>query len=164
MPRILIIAYGNPMRSDDGLAWRAADALENTFDSAEVEILRSHQLTPELAETVSRSQAVLFVDAASPDGGNCQPGEVCSTEVQVSKSPPRFSHQLSPGAVVALARELYGAEPRSFSVTVTGQDFGHGELLSPAVEAAIPALVVRIEGLVRSLLSTELRPRGSSKA
>ena len=164
MPRILIIAYGNPMRSDDGLAWRAADALESKFDGAEVEVLRSHQLTPELAETVSRSQAVLFVDAASPDGGNRQPGEVCSTEVHVSKSTRRFSHQLSPSAVVGLAQELYGAGPRAFSVTLTGQSFGHGELLSPVVEAAIPALVARIEGLVRSLLSAESLPPGSSKA
>jgi hydrogenase maturation protease len=164
MPHILIIAFGNPMRCDDGLAWRAADALEGKFIGAEIEILRSHQLTPELAESVSRSQAVIFVDAASPDGSNGRPGEVRSVEVDTPEGPPRFSHQLSPGAVVALARQLYGVRLRAFSVTLTGQNFGHGESLSPVVEAAIPVLVARIEGLVQSLVSTESLPPGSGKA
>jgi Ni,Fe-hydrogenase maturation factor len=49
MPRILIVAYGNPMRCDDGVAWRAADALETNSCGGNVEILRRHQLAPELA-------------------------------------------------------------------------------------------------------------------
>ena len=153
MPRILIIAYGNPMRSDDGLAWRAADELEKKLAVADAEILCLHQLAPELAEAVSRSAAVIFVDAASADGSNGRPGAVRSVEVDTPEGPPRFSHQLSPGTVVALARQLYGVRLRAFSVTLTGQSFGHGESLSPVVEAAIPALVARIETLVQSLLS-----------
>jgi len=39
MARVLIIAYGNPMRSDDGVAWRAAAALQGRFSSDEVEIV-----------------------------------------------------------------------------------------------------------------------------
>ena len=39
MPSVLIIAYGNPLRSDDGLAWHAAKAIEGKFGSSEVEIL-----------------------------------------------------------------------------------------------------------------------------
>ncbi len=153
MPRVLIIAYGNPMRCDDGLAWRAADELEGKFPTHEFEILRTHQLAPELAETVSRSQAVIFVDAASSGGTNAQPGEVREAPIGLSAGPPCFSHHLSPAAVIALASQLYGAHPRAFSVTLTGQSFDHGESLSPVVVAAIPALVARIETLVQSLLS-----------
>jgi hydrogenase maturation protease len=153
MSRVLIIAYGNPMRCDDGLAWRAADALEHKFAGAAVEILRTHQLVPELAETVSHSQAVIFVDAASSDGPNAQPGEVREVPIGLPQGPPRFSHHLSPAAVIALASQLYGAHPRAFSLTLTGQCFDHGEGLSPVVEAAMPALVARIETLVQSLLS-----------
>lgn len=151
MPRILIIAYGNPMRSDDGLAWRAADALEKKLAGTDVEILRLHQLAPEHAETVSRSEAVIFVDAASPNETNGQPGKVHSSPIDTSAGPPRFSHQLSPAAVVGLARQLYGINPRAFTVTLTGQDFDHGEALSPVVAAALPALVAQIEELVHSL-------------
>lgn len=153
MPRILIIAYGNPMRCDDGLAWNAAAALEGKFPGADVELLSTHQLTPELAESVSRAQAVIFMDAASSNGTNGQPGEVRSSQVELPEGPPRFSHQLSPGAVLALAHQLYRASPLAFAVTLTGQDFHHGESLSPLVAAAVPALVARIEALVHSLLS-----------
>src|SRR5579862_9528285 len=51
--KILIIAYGNPLRCDDGIAWRAADALAQKLSDSDVEIVRLHQLAPELAETIS---------------------------------------------------------------------------------------------------------------
>jgi hydrogenase maturation protease len=162
MARILIIAYGNPLRCDDGLAWRAADEMEKRFSGAPVEILRTHQLAPELAETVSRFEAVIFVDAASADGTNSSPGEVRSAAVVASEGAPRFSHQLSPGAVLALATQLFGRAPRAFSVTLTGECFDHGESLSLVVEAALPALVARIEALVRCAI--ESLPTASCKA
>jgi len=163
MPRVLIIAYGNPLRCDDGLAWRAADQLEGKFSGSVVELLPTHQLTPELAAAVSRSDGVIFVDAASAEEGNAQPGEVHCAPIGLPEGKVRFSHQLSPSSVIALARELYAASPRAFSVTVTGQCFDHGESFSPVVAAALPVLVTRIETLVRELLSAESFPRGSDK-
>ena len=162
MVRILIVAYGNPLRCDDGLAWRAVDELEKTLPEGAVEILRTHQLAPELAETVSRFETVIFVDAASADGTNSSPGEVRSAAVVVSQETPRFSHRLSPGAVLALALQLFGRAPRAFSVTLTGQCFDHGEFLSPMIEAAIPVLVARVEALVRCAI--ESLPTASCKA
>jgi hypothetical protein len=53
---------------------------------------------------------------------------------------------------MALASQLYGPRPPAFCATVTGQNFGHGETLSPVVEAAVPVLIERIEELARSLL------------
>jgi hydrogenase maturation protease len=49
MARVLIIGYGNPFRSDDGLGWQIANELSRTNRSAETEVLPCHQLTPELA-------------------------------------------------------------------------------------------------------------------
>jgi hydrogenase maturation protease len=156
MARVLIIAYGNPMRCDDGLAWRAADELEGKFSGSDVEIVRRHQLAPELAETVSRCETVIFVDAASADAaGNGPPGEVRCAQIAMPEVEVRFSHQLSSGAIVALASQLFFASPRAFSVTLTGECFDHGESLSPAVGAALPALVTRIEALVQQFLSPE---------
>ena len=161
MSRVLIVAYGNPMRCDDGLAWRAADELEGKLSSSAVEVLRVHQLAPELAEAVSRCEAVIFVDAAAADG---RPGEVRSAEVVACEGASRFSHQLTPGAVVSLAHQLYGASPCAFTVTLSGQCFDHGESLSPVVAAAIPALVARIEALAQAALSRESLSQSSDKA
>ena len=56
---------------------------------------------------------------------------------------------------MALASQLYGASPRAFAVTLTGDCFDHGEGLSPVVAAAIPALVARIEDRIQFLLSSK---------
>ncbi len=164
MPRVLIIAYGNPLRCDDGLAWRAADSMEGRFASSDVEILRTQQLTPEIAESVSRVEAVLFIDAASIDGTNTQPGNILEAPVVLTNETPHSSHHLSPGAVLALARDLYATSPRAFSVTLTGQCFDHGDSLSPEVAAALPSLVQRIKALVQQLLSAEAFPANIHKA
>jgi len=156
MPRVLIITFGNPLRCDDGLAWHAADQLEGRFSREAVEILRTHQLAPDLAEAISHCESIIFVDAASVDvPGNGQPGEIREIQVSSSGSTPRFSHQLSPSALVSLARSLYGAKPTAVSVTLTAECFDHGESLSPVITAALPALVERIETLVQQFLFPE---------
>ncbi len=157
MPHVLVIAYGNPMRCDDGLAWHAAAALEQKCSGSPIEIVRVHQLTPELAETVSRYDGVIFVDAAS--GGNAPPGAIHCAEIDPPQDTPHFSHALSPNAVLALAHALFGASPRTFSVTLRGQRFDHGESLSPAVAAALPEMVSQIHGLIREFLKAEI-PQG----
>jgi len=154
MPRVLIVAYGNPLRCDDGLAWRAAGELKHKFPRSEVEIICSHQLAPEMAETVSRFAAVIFVDAAAADmEGEVRPGQIVCVEVSKPVEPVHFSHHLSPAAVVALAKQIYGASLRAFSVTLTGECFDHGESLSPGVAAAMPRLIGRIDKLAQELLS-----------
>lgn len=142
MARILILGYGNPLRGDDGLGWRAAqDLLENS--SGEVEVHTCHQLLPEAVELTSRADTVFFIDA-SRDG---EPGEVQCTPIKPDISTPRFSHQLSPGAVLGLSRELYGRAPTAFLLSICGSSFDFEEKLSPVVAASLP----RLTGLVREL-------------
>lgn len=152
-PRVQIIAYGNPLRSDDGLAWRVADTLGDKLSREEVEIAMLHQLGPELAESISRSECVIFIDAASGPG---PPGEIRITEllpVCESSGAAQFCHAVSPPQVLALAAQLYGAHPHAFTATVVGDNFDHGEFLSEPVQAAIPALVARIDELARGFIN-----------
>lgn len=152
-PRVLIVAYGNPLRSDDGVAWRAAEQLRRRFPPQEVDVLCLHQLAPELAETLSRSEAVIFVDAAANPGN---PGEAQIQELNSgteNATPRAFGHSISPATILELATQLYCRGPRGFCATIVGQSFDHGEVLSPAIEAALPDFVSRIEGLVGGLLS-----------
>ena len=146
--KVLIVAYGNPLRSDDGVAWRAAESLQKIFSQGDVEILTMHQLGPELAENVSRSQCAIFVDAATGPG---RPGEIGVKELSSAESEAAefsaFCHAVSPANVLALAARLYQATPKAFSVSIVGEDFQHGESLSPAVEGALPSLLARIEEL-----------------
>jgi hydrogenase maturation protease len=165
MSAVLIVAYGNTLRGDDGVAWRTADALRGKFPESRVEILCLHQLAPELAETASRFECVIFLDAASKQAG--KPGEIRVEEIRGETIPKNegaaFGHSLSPAAVLALAANLYGAKPQAFSVTVAGKDFGHGDGLSPSVAAAVPDLISRIELLAQSALSRDSLPPKSSQ-
>ena len=160
MPSVLIIAYGNPLRSDDGLAWHAAKALEGKFGSSEVEILCLHQLAPELAQTASSFDCVIFVDATLPGAVNAsQPGEVRVSDLH--ERPPRSDqavysfHALSPRTVVDMAAQFYSVRLKAFAITMTGENFEHGESLSPTISAALPGLVLKIESTMRAALSQE---------
>ncbi len=153
---VLVLAYGNPLRGDDGLAWRAAHELKKAIVSPNIEIEQLPQLVPEFAEVIGRSKAVIFLDAATPQPGKTNPGEFFLREVLrqgVGQSvDSAFGHQCSPESLLRLAEELYQAQPRAFIATLTGKDFGSGEKLSPAVELAIPEFVARLEKLIRELV------------
>ena len=138
--RTLIIGYGNPLRGDDGLGWRVAEELRRLPAFAQAEVLFRHQLTPELAEPVSRAQAVFFIDAAR-DGA---PGQVKRREVSPQSLPGRFSHAYSPEELLGLARLLYGACAFAVVFSITGECFGHGEQLSRVVAAQIPELIAKV--------------------
>ena len=155
MACVLIVAYGNPLRCDDGIAWRAADALEGKFSDTDVEILRLHQLAPEVADSLRTRDLVIFLDAACVDDiGGSRPGEIRVREVPGTEiaehRPGQFSHVYSPEKVLDLARELYNATPKAYVITVAGQNFDHGECLSVPVANSVPELLARIHELLAS--------------
>lgn len=146
MARVLIVGYGNPLRSDDGLGWRAAEELSRCLSLPEVEVLMRQQLTPELADNLTRADVVFFIDAAR--GG--QPGELRCDPVTPQPG-TTDTHHSSPAGILAMAQQLYGASPRVFVVSMYGECFDHGTALSATVEAGLPKLTALVEKLVRQL-------------
>lgn len=132
---MLVLACGNPLREDDGVAWALATALHGPG----LDVRCVHQLGPELAEDVSRAEAVLFLDAR--EGG--EPGMVSIEDLSPAAGGPGLSHALSPRALLYCAERLYGRAPRAALLTVAGERFGHGEGLSAKVEAALPEAIQR---------------------
>jgi Ni,Fe-hydrogenase maturation factor len=102
-----------------------------------------HQLTPELAEEASRAATVIFMDAER----NGEPGKVLCQSISPDSAAVRFSHHLAPAQVLALCRQLYGAEPRGFLISISGECFDHGNELSRAVIDAIPQSLVHVMNL-----------------
>ena len=75
---VLIIGYGNPLRTDDGLGWQAVQRLAASLKHAPVEALAVHQLTPELGESIRSAGLVIFIDAShegQPGTWTCAPVE-----------------------------------------------------------------------------------------
>lgn len=155
MARVLILGYGNPLRSDDGVGWQAAVQLFRENQSPNVEVRPCHQLTPELAETISRADAVLFIDCIRKG----TPGDFRCEEIHWQAGSISFTHDLSPTALLDLASQLFGSCPRAFLLTVSGECFATGESLSPTVSRQIPMLKERIREIVAECLADTVPAR-----
>ena len=142
--KVLVIGWGNPLRGDDGVGWRAAELLSARLPGHDVEVRVSHQLMPEFAEDIGRSDFVVFIDAACDNS----PGEVRLQTVEPDRAPSAaFSHQLSPPALLGMAEKLYGSLPEACFFSVGARSFEYGEVLSPEVESALPGLLEQVEKL-----------------
>lgn len=137
---ILIIAYGNSLREDDGagLALGKLIAQELRARKANVELITAHQLLPELALEIARDEvdSVVFVDtrAASPDNDDLN---VQAYPLVIDSPSPSVGHHLNPEAVLVYAHLLYGKQVSAWQVTVPGVNFDHGELFSTIAQSAL---------------------------
>lgn len=147
MENILVIAYGNPLRCDDGIAWQAAEELKRVLPSS-AQVICVHQLTPELAESTSRADLVIFLDAAT----DAEAGNVLCRPLNAGKGELRLSHHFTPEGLLAVGERLYSAKPPGFLVTLRGERFEHGEGFSPAAVRAVPRAVELVTGLVGGLV------------
>jgi hydrogenase maturation protease len=143
--RKLLLACGNPLRGDDGVGWKIAEALEKDPAYAGVKIIVTQQFTPELAEDLRDADTVVFVDASATAAA----GEVTLVELSPAQAMPRMlTHHMPPDALLKLTQELYGMLPqRAFAVVVGGECFELGEKLTEAVQAAIPKAVAALQNI-----------------
>lgn len=148
MARVLILGYGNPMRSDDGLGWQVAVELFRTNRSPELEILPCHQLTPELAPAVSRAETVVFVDCEQGDN----PGEICCREVLPESGSVSLTHHLTPGALLTVGSELFGACPRAYLLSMQGENYSAGDSFSAPVSRRLGDLKTKLRQLIQEAL------------
>lgn len=145
MSHTLVIGYGNPLRGDDGAGWDAAFALRAACAGEPLEILTVQQLTPELAEDVSRAQQVVFIDAAI----DTPPGVVCVREIHAGDVPGGFTHHCDPARLLALATAVFGRGPvQGWVATIGAERFDCEECLSASVRHALPLLVERVRELL----------------
>ena len=146
MGHLLVIGYGNPLRSDDGIAWQAAEELKREFDQS-AKVFCVHQLTPELAADVSQAEMVIFLDASSKG----EPGDVRCEAVSEEPGELRFSHHLTPAEVLTLSDRLYSTKPCAFLISIHGDCFDHGTTRSPAAIHAVPEVVAQVCTLMKQL-------------
>ena len=140
---VLVLGYGNPLRGDDGVGWVAAERLQG---AAGITAAPLHQLLPEHADLIQTAAHVIFVDATVV-------GEPGAVRVQALAPAPyglAASHQMSPGLLLAMARTLYGCCPPAHLITITGQDFGYAETLSPPVQLSVERVIHFLLGAGRS--------------
>ena len=145
MARVLVIGYGNPLRGDEGIGWRVIQKLAKHALNKDCEIIACRQLTPELAEQVSKAELVIFINAEEGKS----PGAIQKRAVSPhGEPPPSFSHGLEPHTLLACAQALYGFSPEGILFTVSTASFEFSETLSPEVAGAMPKLISKIKSFL----------------
>jgi hydrogenase maturation protease len=144
---LLVIGYGNTLRRDDGVGVKVAEAVE-ALKLPGVRALVCHQLTPELAETISQSRAVVFVDAAvdATDEVQMRPLEPADTS-------QLMAHAADPRTMLALARDIFRRAPKAWWLTIPAEDLGFGDELSPRAAEGFKVALERIRECSRRLSS-----------
>ena len=151
--RVLVIGYGNPLRSDDGLGQVIAERVAESARSEAINVIVAHQLTPELAEPISRATLVIFVDAAADmPAGRIKVAPVVADAHGAAGS---LGHHCDPPRLLATAEKLYGRAPEAWAIFVGGASWDLAESLSPAVERLVPRLLHDVELLIAVRLPAE---------
>ncbi len=120
-----LIAVGNTLRRDDGVAHRVLELLNLASDV----VTRScHQLMPEMAEDIAPADKVIIIDA------DVEPGEPRLELIEAQPSDP-LTHMIRPAELVALSRRLYSFSGEAYLCRVPGFDFDQGIGLSAEAEA-----------------------------
>jgi len=160
---VLVVGYGNPLRSDDGVGPLVAERLAADPRLRGADVRAEHQLTPELALDASRVALLVLVDAA--DG--VPAGEVVVRELApavaagsaargsaggIEEGGAPLTHHVDPAALLGLARELWGAAPRTVLVGVGPASLELGDTLTAQVEAAVPRAVEAVVAVVAAVV------------
>ncbi len=99
------------------------------------------QLTPEMAEDISKYECVVFVDAHT--GDIPEPVRLIEVESEFQRSP--FTHHLTPQSLLAMCETIYNKKPRAALLSVRGYKFGFDRELSEMSRALVPEAVNLIE-------------------
>ena len=155
MSKIIVIGFGNPLRSDDSFGWKAIEELQSVVTAKNVEFIECQQLAPEFAEKISKASLAIFVDADSngvAGAVHCYPIHPMPKD-QASA----LTHHLDPCALVTLAEKLYGHAPEALVVSVTGECFGFGKTLSEPVASSLPGVVRHLADVIHEKSQNPIR-------
>lgn len=171
--RILLLGYGNIDRQDDGVAWHILKTLSQYLNLPEadltyldfpfevripslqgkpgdgnfisIDLWFVSQLTPELAEIVSKYETICFIDAHTgniPEDTNFKP-------IKAGYQASPFTHHLTPQSCLELARVMYGQAPESHIMSVRGYEFGFSNQLSEKTGILANEAAKKLEGWLK---------------
>ncbi len=142
---VLLLGYGNELRGDDAVGPRVAATVEG-WKLPGVRSLALHQLTPELADPISRAEAVIFVDAtASPTVT-----ETAAIPLEPVSQSELAAHTSDPRTLLALALPLFGRCPPAWLIQIPVEQFVLGQPLSATATRGVAAALESIRRLMQT--------------
>jgi hydrogenase maturation protease len=152
---ILILAYGNNLRSDDGAGLVLGEKIFRHWSTGGIpcRLIQAHQLLPEHAEEIAKPDidAVVFCDTAEEE--QSRPQKITFRRVSPAANATPAGHFFSPEGLLATSLTLYHAEPPSWIITIPGSDFQHGEEFSPEVKQLILDFQPSVNPIVEAIFA-----------
>lgn len=148
--KYLLIGYGNPMRSDDGVGCHVAGQIREDATALmgaladDLHVVSVAQLGPELTELVGQCKRIVLINAAYGD----LPGEFSVRRIEPATEttePVRYIYD--PATWAAWAGGQNGNDPEIYVLAVGASNCAVGEGLSPAVAEALPAVLEKVAEL-----------------
>lgn len=141
---LLVIGYGNDLRSDDGAGRAVADAVAER-ELPGVEVRSVSQLTPELSLEIAGRRTVVFVDA------DVDVGELRSTPVSAGPAGDGvMTHHGDPATLLSLTSNVGPPPVEAFVISIPASNLEMGFEFSPGTERAISQAVDLIVRLAES--------------
>jgi hydrogenase maturation protease len=160
--KVLLLAYGNPWRQDDGAGLAVLNALNRrlglsefsaegqvldeeqgtvyTADGLEIESRFVYQLDPGLAEAAAVVDRLILVDAHRDEEGE----PIRRVAVEPGYEASFTFHHVSPASLLGVAQAAYGRAPQAWLYSVQGWQFHHGTQLSAETSQNVLVLAERI--------------------
>ena len=143
--RTLVIGLGNPLMGDDGIGLVALQRLRERRVPPGVELVDGGTWGMNLLPIIERADAVILLDAiragAAPGAVIELEGDAVPRRLAVKLSP----HQIDLAEVLALAALRGTLPPRLFAIGLEPEVVEMSTALSPAIEAALPAMLALVE-------------------
>ena len=146
--QILVIGYGNSLRSDDGVGQLVAMAVEK-WHLPKVKSLYLHQLVPELAEKIAEFETVIFIDAS------LETKQVKLTRLKNLQTNGNWTHHLTPESLIYLTEFLYKKKPQTWSIDIPISNLDFGDKISNFAEEGKQKALAIIQNLIEQSLSKE---------
>ena len=145
--RVVIVGLGNPLLTDDAVGVRAAEQLAERLAGTSVDVVQSAWGGMRFVDLLAGYDRAVIVDAIEWRKG--PPGTIyrLTPDVAIPTLRAVSYHDVSLGTAMALGRTLDIPLPAEivFFAVEAQETRAFGEQLTPAVEAALPELVRRVE-------------------
>jgi hydrogenase maturation protease len=145
--RVVVVGLGNPLLTDDAVGVRVAELLADRLADSAVDVVQSSWGGMRFIDLLAGYDRAIIVDAIEWRRG--PPGTVyrLTADQAIPTARAVSYHDVSLGTALALGRSLdipLPVETVFFAVEAV-ETRSFGESLTPAVEAALPEVVRRVE-------------------
>ncbi len=141
---VVVIGIGNRYRSDDAAGLDAVRLIRDAAPAA-VAVVEVEGDSTSLLDAWGDAETAYVVDAVS---SGSEPGTLYRLDTTVAPAPAPFhhrgSHAFSVVDVIELARALDRLPARLVVYGIEGSEFGFGDGLTPAVQAAVRSTAERL--------------------